>query len=120
MAAVMPLEKKIERIIVAPSGAEFEIVRSDAFRRASRKTRVRVYSMREAGGERAADPAAAGASALVAGYDVLIDVVDADAAFWAVASAVERGELTLDRLDAAVARYLLTLREAGTVLTPRD
>jgi hypothetical protein len=112
----MPLEEKIDRVIVGARDAEAMTVRSGAFARTARQTGLRIYSMR-APARAAGAPDAAGA--LIAGYDLLIDAADPEAAFWAVASAIERGELTLDRLDAAVARLLLTLAEARAI-TPRD
>ena len=112
----MPLEEKIDRVIVGARDAEAVTVRSEAFARTARQTGLRIYSMhapaRAAGGADAA-------GALIAGYDLLVEVADSESAFWAVASAIERGELTLDRLDAAVAQLLLTLAE-GRAITPRD
>lgn len=117
--AAMPLEEKIHRILVARWEPEFAVVTAGAFDRTARQNGLRLCRM-QASAVGVADDPAAGVRALTNGCDALIDVSDADATFWAIASAVERGELTLDRLDAAVARLLRTMREAGAAVTPRD
>ncbi len=66
------------------------------------------------------DPGLSAARAVMAGYDLLLDVTEADAVFWGIAAAVERGELPLDRIDAAVTRVLLTARAASMPRGEKD
>jgi beta-glucosidase-like glycosyl hydrolase len=70
-------------------------------------------SMKMQGITQLADPGTAAARAVAAGHDMLLDVPDADAAFWGIAAAIDRGELPLERLDAAVRRILGAKARAG-------
>ena len=66
----------------------------------------------------AADPVArrqAVVQMLVAGYDLLFDVPDAAEAFWAIGAAVERGDITLERLEDSVARVLRAKARSGLI-----
>jgi beta-N-acetylhexosaminidase len=51
--------------------------------------------------------------ALLAGHDMLIDVADAEEAFFAVGAAIERGDISLDRLDQSVTRILRAKARLG-------
>lgn len=110
--AAMPLKERIALIASGLRDPRVGSVTSDAFRRAAAHTGLHVYSMKTADPVAVADPGLSAARAVIAGYDLLLDVTDADAVFWGIAAAVERGELSLDRIDAAVARVLLTARAA--------
>jgi hypothetical protein len=112
--AAMPLEEKIALIAFGMRDHIFDPVTSHAFRRAAAQTGLHVYSMKKTAAPVAVtEPGLSAARAVIAGYDLLLDVTDADAVFWGIAAAVERGELSLERIDAAVARVLLTARAAS-------
>ena len=44
--------------------------------------------------------------AVTAGHDILLDVASAEDTFFAIAAAIERGDISLDRIDASVTRIL--------------
>jgi len=111
--AAMPLEEKIGLIAFGMGDPAFDPATSHAFRRAAAQTGLHVYSMKTAGPVAVTDPGLSAARAVIAGYDLLLDVTDADAVFWGIAAAVERGELSLDRIDAAAVRILVATRHAG-------
>jgi beta-glucosidase-like glycosyl hydrolase len=70
-------------------------------------------SMKMQGLAKLAAPREAVVRAILAGHDMLIDVADAEEAFFAIGAAIERGELSLDRLDQSVTRILQAKARLG-------
>ena len=70
-------------------------------------------SMKMAGLARIATPREAAVRAVLAGHDLLLDVPDAEEAFFALGAAIETGDLSLDRLDQSVTRILRAKARLG-------
>lgn len=70
-------------------------------------------SLAMAGLAQVAIPREAVVRALLAGHDLLLDVTDVEDAFFAIAAAVERGEVSLDRIDESVRRILRAKARLG-------
>jgi beta-glucosidase-like glycosyl hydrolase len=70
-------------------------------------------SLSMAGLAQVAIPREAVVRAFLAGHDLLLDVPDVEDAFFAIAAAVDRGEISLDRIDQSVRRILRAKARLG-------
>jgi len=70
-------------------------------------------SMKMQGLAKIASPREAVVRAILAGHDLLIDLPDAEDAFFAVAAGIDRGDISLERIDQSVTRILRAKARLG-------